>query len=181
MPVFQVDTVCRDHAHICGHADLRQGASSRPFACLITTDLNSWPVEFLPGTSADPGQISEIQDLHSLTSGPSSLDLCLSVLLGLALCSCPHWVRKLSLGSIGQWYHDGGPAQIGHSLAVSIDSICPIPARCFIQPVCPADDIVPYYCLRVNASLRRKPQFTPDVIAARGPPPACKVDKPDLS
>ena len=173
-PVSQLDhldAVCGQSVSVCAAADLRQiNSSSSPFAGLSVVGLNSWPVEFLPGASAGPSQISEIQHPHSLTSGQSSLSLCLSALIGLGLCSSAHCVRKLHFGSIPEWYHHGGPAQIGHSFVVNPDSVCPVPACCFAQPVHTAEDITPQYRSGTVVSLWRKSQFTPETIAARGPP-----------
>jgi len=169
-PVSRLDAVSRQSAHVCGQADLGQTSSSSPFACLSVTDLNWRPVEFLPETSGDLSEISEIQYPQSLTSGPSSLNLCLSAFIGLGLYSSADRVKKLSFGSIPEWYHNGGPFQIGHSLAVNPDSVCPVPACCFVQPVHTAEDIVPQHRCGTVVFLWRKSQFTPDVIAPRGPP-----------
>ena len=141
-PVSRLDAVSRQSVRVCGQADLRQRSSSSPFADLSITGMDWRPVEFPPETSADPGQIFETQHLQNFTSGPSSLSLCLSALIGLGLCSSAHYVKRLH---IPQWYHDGGPFQIGHSFAVNPDSVCLAPACCFVQPVHAAEDIMPQY------------------------------------
>ena len=169
-PVSQLDAERRQSAHVCGQADFRQTNSSSPFACFSVTDLDSWPVEFLSETSDDLTQICEIQHPQSLTSGPSSLNLCLSALIGLGLCSSAHYVKRLSFGFIPQWYHNGGPFQIGHSLAVNPDSVCPVAVCCLDQPARATENIMPQYRSGTIVSLWRKSQFTPDIIACRGPP-----------
>jgi hypothetical protein len=146
---------------------------SSPFADLSVTDVNWWPFEFPPETSADAGQIFDPQHPQSFTSGPSSLNLCLSALIGLGLCSSAHYVKRLHFGSIPQWYHHGGPFQIGHSLAVNPAFVCPVPACCFVQPAHTAENIIPQHRSGTIVSLWRESQFTPDVIAARGPPMTC--------
>ncbi len=172
-PVSRPGTISRQSAHFCGLAELRQTNSSSPFACLSVADLNWRPVEFLPETSVDPSQIFEIQDPQSFTSGPSSLNLCLSALVGPGLCSSAHYVKRLSFGSIPDWYHNGGPFQIRHSLAAVPNSLCRVPVCCFVQPVCTAEDVMTQYRSGTVVSLWRESQFTPDVIAARGPPIIC--------
>jgi len=145
-------------------------SSSKSFNCSAVSDIGLWPVQLLPESNADVGQTSEIQHPIDLTNGPGSLSLCLSALMGLGLCGSVHWAKRLSFGFVPEWYHNGGPFQIGHSFAVSPESLCPAPAYCFIQPVCMVEELIPQYLQRVVMSLWRKSQFTPDVIASRGPP-----------
>jgi hypothetical protein len=95
--------------------------------------------------------------------------LCLYALLGLGLCKSAPWVKKLSLGVLPGWYHDGGPFQIGHSLAISPDCLC-LAVVCFTQPQDKAEDLQPLYRLGAVAALWRAAQFVPAVRAARGPP-----------
>jgi hypothetical protein len=99
--------------------------------------------------------------------------LCLSAIIGLGLCTSAHCVKRLSFGFIPEWYHNGGPFQIGHSFAVNPDSVNPVPAYCFVQPVPGAEDFIPQYHLGTIVSLWRKSQFTADVLAGRGPPAGC--------
>jgi len=169
-PVSRLDAGRRQLPHVCGRTDLQYTNLSSPSIFSSVADLDLWSVEFLPEANADVRQTSEIQHPLSLTSGPGSLNLCLSALIGLGLCSSAHWMKRLSFGFIPEWYHDGGPFQIGHSFAVSPESLCPAPAYCFIQPVCPVEDSLPQYRLGAVTSLWRKSQFTPAVIAPRGPP-----------
>jgi hypothetical protein len=89
------------------------------------------------------------------------------------LCSSAHWVKRLSFGFVPEWYHNGGPFQIGHSYAVTPESLCPVQVCCFIQPFCTEDNHLPQYFLKTVTSLWRKSQFTPCVLASRGPPVLC--------
>lgn len=98
-----------------------------------------------------------------------SLDLCLYSLVGLGLCKSVRWVRRLSVGSIPDWYHAGGPSQVGHSHAVGPDCLCSA-AACFVHPDDRAEDFMLPYRLAISPSLRRKSEFTPAVVASRGPP-----------
>lgn len=105
-----------------------------------------------------------------LTDGHDSMTLCLYALMGLGLCKSAPWVRKFSFGVVPQWYHDGGPQQIGHSLAVSPDCYCPAPV-CFVQPEPLSDhDLTPQYAWGTVMSLWRHSQATPATLAGRAPP-----------
>jgi hypothetical protein len=168
--VSGLDAGGRQPLYIYGQTDLQNTSFSRPSNSLNLAGSDLWSVEFLPEANADVSQTSEMQHPQSLTNGPSSFNLCLSALIGLGLCSSAHWVRRLSFGFIPEWYHNGGPFQIGHSYAVTPESLCPIPAYCFIQPVCMVEDSLPQYRLGTITSLWRKSQFTPVVLAPRGPP-----------
>ncbi len=170
VPVSRLDAGRRQLPHVCGQTDLRYTNLSSPSNFPSVGHLDSWSVEFLPEASTDVSQTSEIQHPLSLTNGQGSLNLCLSALIGLGLCSSAHWVKRLSFGFVPEWYHDGGPFQIGHSFAVTPESLCPVPVCCFIQPVCTVEDSLPQYRLGTVVSLWRKSQFTPTVLAPRGPP-----------
>ena len=129
--------------------------------------LELWSAEFSPEVFIGAG--AEMTQPLSLGQGPV-VSVCLSALLGLSLCSSPHWVRKLSFGRIPQYYHEGGPLQIVHSFAVSPQLICPVPACCFARPVRVTEPLMPEHRQRTVVSLWRRSQFTPDIIAPRGPP-----------
>ena len=170
-PVSQSDAKRVQSSNACRLAELQYTNLSSPYNPPSVTELDLWSVEFLPEANADVSQTSEIQHLQILTNGQGSLNLCLSALIGLGLCSSAHWVKRLSFGFVPEWYHDGGPFQIGHSYAMMPGSFCPAPVCCFIQPVCMVEDSLPQYRLRTIVSLWRKSQFTPVVLASRGPPP----------
>jgi hypothetical protein len=153
----------------CSRTDLLYADSSGPFNYPSVADLDLWPVGLLPEPTADSGQTSEIQNLRSFTDGPGSFALCLYALIGLGLCKSAPWVKKLSFEFIPEWYHDGGPFQIGHSHAVTPETLYPTPACCFVQPVCMVESLIPH-SLGTIVSLWRKSQFTSSVIAPRGPP-----------
>jgi hypothetical protein len=125
----------------------------------------------LPVTPAGVPRNRRIPQPQVLTNGESSLSLCLSALLGLGLCGSAGRLRRVHFALIPDWYHDGGPYQIGHSHAVNPNTLCTVPARCFIQPADDtAQDSLAQYRLKVMMSLRRESQFTPNVLASRGPP-----------
>ena len=168
--VSQLDAESRQSPRVCGRTDLQPTDFAGLFDYPSVTDLNLEPVRFSPEVGLGIGQPPLTQDAQILTDGQSSLSLCLSALIGLGLCSSAHCLKKLSFGFIPEWYHNGGPFQIGHSLAVSPESLCPTPACCFVQPVWAVEDSLPQYRLGIVTSLWRKSQFTPAVVAPRGPP-----------
>jgi len=155
---------------LSGQTDLRYSDFSNPLNYPSVTNLDLWPVSLLLEPTADTGQTPEMQNLRSFTDGPGSFALCLYALIGLGLFKSAPWVKKLSFEFIPEWYHDGGPFQIGHSHAVTPETLYPSPACCFIQPVCMVESHIPQYSQRTIVSLWRKSQFTSSVIAPRGPP-----------
>ena len=174
MPISAPDIGCGQSPYVLyGQTDLLYTDFSSPFNCPSVADLDLWPVGLLPEPTADTGQTSDLQNLRSFTDGPGSFALCLYALISLGLCRSAPWVKKLSFEFIPEWYHDGGPFQIGHSFAVSTETLYPKPACCFIKPVCMVESHIPQYSQRTIESLWRKSQFTPDLLAARGPPLTC--------
>lgn len=121
----------------------------------------------LPDTGRQEGHEGPV--VQPLVDGSNSFDLCLYALIGLGLCRSGQLVKRPSLGFIPEWYHSGGPYQVGHSYAIGPDSICPAPA-CFVQPEIRAEDLIPQYGAGTIAPLARKSQYTPDALASRGPP-----------
>ncbi len=150
--------------------DFHYADSSSLFNYPSIANLDLWPVELLPEPTADTEQTSELQNMRSFTDGPGSFALCLYALIGLGLCQAAPWIKKLSFEFIPEWYHDGGPFQIGHSHAVTPETLYPMPACCFVQPDRMVESHIPQYSQRTIVSLWRKSQFTPSVIASRGPP-----------
>jgi hypothetical protein len=169
-PVSQSDAKRVQSSNACRLAELQYTNLSSPYNPPSVTELDLWSVEFFPEAKADVSQTAEIQHLQILTNGQGSLNLCLSALIGLGLCSSAHWVKRISFGFVPEWYHNGGPFQIGHSYAVTPESLCPVPVCCFVQPVCTVEDSLPQYRLGTVTSLWRKSQFISDVIASRAPP-----------
>ena len=127
------------------------------------------PVRPVPAVHGDAGQIRETRNVPILTDGQNSFSLCLYALLGLGLCKSVPLVRKVSFGYIPQWYHDGGPVQVGHSFAISPDCLCSAPV-CFVQPDGPAENPIPRYDFPTVVSRWRNSQLTPAVFASRAPP-----------
>jgi len=144
-----------------------------PASSFISLGIAPWnppSIELLAEPQAGVEQACETQSVQVLTDDHKSISLCLYALLSLGLCKSAPYVKKLSFGVIPEWYHGGGPFQIGHSVAISPDCLCHAPALCFVQPDCTVQDLSPQYYMGTIASLLRKSIFTPTVLAARGPP-----------
>lgn len=133
-------------------------------------DLDLTSVDLIPGANADAGQILQTEPLRVLAYEPGSLNLCLYALIGLGLCRSAPWVKKLSFGFIPDWYHDGGPYQIGHSHAIGPEFLCYATACCFIQPDFANERLLSHHYLGKVASLLHKSLFVPGRLASRGPP-----------
>jgi len=137
----------------------------------FVADLDLWSFDYSIDFNADAVKHTlEIQPSITLTDGHSSLNLCLSALLSLGLCSSVHWVRKIHFYIIPEWYHNGGPFQIGHSHALMSDTLSPALDCCFIQPSYTEDKCLPQHFIKIFKFLWWKSQFSPTALASRGPP-----------
>jgi len=170
MVPIDVGAEVRRAVRVCSEVPAQSVDFAGLFDYQSVTDFKPEPIQFSTEAGCDLSQRSQTGPPQILTDGQSSLSLCVSALIGLGLCSSAHCLKKLHFGSIPEWYHHGGPSQIGHSLAVNPDSICPVPVYCFVQPDNAAEYPMPISRLRDIVSLWRKSQYTPDVLAARGPP-----------
>lgn len=137
----------------------------------VAFDLGFLSVVSLAGQPINTEPTSPTQpSVQVLTTDRSSLDLCLYALIGLGLCRSGHWAKKSALGVAPEWYHSGGPYQIGHSHAISPETLCPTPVGCFIQPDGSAEHLLPQCRSGAIASLWCNSQCTPTLLASRGPP-----------
>jgi len=170
MPVFKLDATRQQSVGVCGGTEAQHTHVSGPYDSRVLADFDFGAVPFLPKAGADVRLPSQIPHTIDLTGGPGSYTLCLYALIGLGMCSAPHWMRRLSLVHIPAWYHNGGPFQIGHRFAVPPESLCPVAVCCFVQPVWAAERPIAQYRLRAIVASWRKSQSTPDVIPSLGPP-----------
>ncbi len=136
----------------------------------LGTLAGSFPLalDLLP--DADTEQAGDIQAIPITADGQDSLSLCLYALLGLGLGRSAPFVKKLHIGCIPDWYHSGGPFQIGHSQVMEPDCLCHAPVYCFIQPDNAAGSPLPRYRCEAIVCLWRTSQYTPAVLASRAPP-----------
>jgi len=108
MPVSHEDDLRPQSPGSCDRVDLQ--SENLPATPDFTglADLDLWSVELLPEVHAQVGQTPDLQHLQTLTDGTNSLKYCLSALISLGLCCSGHWVKRLSLGFVPEWYHEGG-------------------------------------------------------------------------
>ncbi len=160
----------------------RQGRDAAPFLDSLLgfdpIDLDGPSIAFLPLAGRDAASPTETQQsLHLLTDDHGSLDLCLYALLGLGLCRSAPWVRKLSVSHVLEWRHAGG-CQIDAGLMEEPDWRFTTPF-CLVQPRHKTDSALAPYRQKIVVSLWRQSQFTPALLAPRGPPLPRADNQPD--
>jgi hypothetical protein len=171
MPALCVGTTVQSSSQI---GDQTYPQSTHFPALLIDpgmVDLNVPSAACLPIASADGAQKSEIRlSAQTLEDRHGSFDLCLYALVSLALFRSGHYVKKSCLLFVPEWYHNGGPDQIGHSYVVGPDLLRSAAVICFVQPGYFTDDSPPICHPATIVSRWRKSQFTPAAVASRPPP-----------
>jgi len=135
----------------------------------LSDDASSWlwgqrlPDKLSP--SADSA--SRQPPAQTLPPSPSSLALGLTALAGFGVYQAGRSIRKLHLSALPEWYHTGGPTQVGHATPFDL-AYGSLVACCFEGPVPARPAIVRHtsrgQCprLRIEAFLR--------LAAPRGPP-----------
>jgi len=168
MPVSQGEMGSQSDVSACVPGQL--AAAPAYDLLLALPDLNEWVTETasLP-TGSDARETAAEADVQVLVDRSDSLDLCLYALIGLGVFRSSHWVRRSTLGCIPEWYHAGGPDQIGHSHAIGPDCLF-VGAACFIQPEAGPNSLSEQYLRGLIAPLLRRSQFIPNSQASRGPP-----------
>lgn len=170
MPAFHVDATPQHSVYACSEVNLQPANACGSLVDPIILDLDLRSPVFLPSVSTNGERTSQTQEpVRLLAHERGSLDLCLYALMGLGLCRSAPWVKKLHFGGIPDWYHHGGPSQIGHSHPVGPNCLCSA-AVCFVQPDCRAEDFIPRHRLGTIVSLWRNSQFTPSTLASRARP-----------
>jgi hypothetical protein len=107
-----------------------------------------------------------------LPPGPSSISLFFAAFGSLGAWQVVRLAgnAKLHLGPLPQWYHTGGPSQVGHASA--LDLLNQMLVFCRFDRTDGNDP--PLACLlRRDTSMRRMPQFTLAPAVPRGPPMRC--------
>ena len=170
VPTSELDVARRQSVNVCACSAWQSTTVFPSHTRLGIAGHGFAPFSPLPVAKTDVGQSGQTHSLQLVTDGQGSLSLCLYALVGLGLCSAPHWAKRLSFGHIPEWYHSGGPFQIGHSLAVTPESLRSGPVCCFVQPDCATGQPQLAYHRGTIAPLLRKSLLTPNTLAARGPP-----------
>ena len=119
------------------------------------------PVVALP-REPTPGDAS----LQELPPAPSSMALVLSALASLGAYQGVRSFKRMHLNFTPDWYHTGGPAQIGHATPFNLD-FGALPVCIFDQPVAR-----PAFAYRIPRELgsRLRSQFFLLVRSPRAPP-----------
>jgi hypothetical protein len=169
MPVSRPESGYRQSLSLCDHAARPRTDLSSRIDCPVVADLYSLLAGSIPASCNEEGQACEVKPVPVVADAQESFTLGLCTLMGLGLYRSAPWVKRLSIGCLRDWYHEGGPHQIGHSYAVGPD-VRPAPVVCFIQPERPAADSPAKYCLGTVVSLWRNLQFASSLFASRGPP-----------
>lgn len=174
MPISPLESGYRGVTHLRARTDYR---TAEPVSFAYgTVDLNSDSVRLLPEVGADACPACGPRHCRSWAKESGSLGLCLSALISLGLCSLGHRVKTLPFGLIPEWYHAGGPFQIGHRYAATPESLCGLQVCCLEPPDNPTEDSLLHYRRGTIHSLWRKAQFTPTALASRGPPSRLGTD-----
>lgn len=172
--MIRVSEASADWRTAATHSDLPERGSPGGLSVLACSSVvDDWGLlSTVPLASAgtDAGSADESRPVPILSDRQDSRSLCFYALFTLGFCKSAPWVKKLSLGVVPGWYHDGGPFQVGHSHAISPDCLTVAPGYCFIQPGKITHDPLPHYRREMIISLWRESQFTPTVLASRGPP-----------
>jgi len=149
--------------------DQQSFIASDVFLPSAIVDLSSVHIGLFVEAQADTGGVAGSQPAYVLSDRQDGLGLCLYALLGLGLCKSAPWMKKLSLGVVPGWYHDGCPFQVAHSHALSADCLCSS-LVCFVQPDRSPDHPLLQYHREAFSPLWRKLQSSPSALASRGPP-----------
>jgi hypothetical protein len=147
---------------------LRSGLPIQLSSDIFGLDFGTF--EFIPESGMEVERASNVMHLQISASDSGSCYLCLYTLIGLGLYSSVSRVKKISFGFIPEWYHDGGPCQIGHSYAVMPGTLRSVANCCFIQPEYIGEDVLTRYSKGIGISLLRSSKFVSDILLSRGPP-----------
>ncbi|MBN2561997.1 MAG: hypothetical protein JXQ75_13815 [Phycisphaerae bacterium] len=149
-------------------SQLRQyPACSKTGAAVCDLDLGSSQGDWTPfaaiedeASNASSAQVREVPPL------PSSAVLFLSAVLSAGAWHLGRSAMHLHLGALPEWYHAGGPDQIGHAVPFDFDFSASPPCR-FEQPVGER----PFrYRVRREETPRCDEQANLTIAAPRGPP-----------
>jgi len=112
--------------------------------------------------AAEPREVTT----HQLPPSPNSTCLFFYAMGGVGAWQLGRSAKKIHLGSLPQWYHSGGPSQIGH--AVVFDPNFAHIDLCHIGPVDPDGTAVCQPALRQSPPRRDQSFLT--IQAPRAPP-----------
>ena len=111
----------------------------------------------------DGGNAPTIRDLPAV---PGSAQLFLSAMLSVGAWHMVRSAKHFHLADIPEWYHPGGPAQVGHAVPFDLDFSALLVCR-FDEPT---DVRLLSYSVAPDESVRGASQCTLLTSAPRGPP-----------
>ena len=104
--------------------------------------------------------------IRDLPAVPGSAQLFLSAMLSVGAWHLVRSAKHFHLANIPEWYHPGGPTQVGHVVPFDLD-FSALPVCCFEQPA----DVRPFrFHFAPDKSARGGPQHCLLTAAPRGPP-----------
>ncbi len=152
----------------------KQFAADSATAVQSLDDINALRPSFSHGvfglaqpTVALPSDVAPADaSLRELPPAPSSMALVLSALAMLGAYQGVRSVKRLHLNFTPDWYHTGGPAQIGHATPFDLDCSA-LPPCVFDAPVA-----MPAFTYRIPRELgsRLRSQYFLLIESPRGPP-----------
>lgn len=122
------------------------------------------PVRAVPQDESSPDVV-----LHELPPAPSSLTLGLTALAGLGLYQAGRSIRKFSISALPEWYHTGGPQQVGYATPLDIEKwdipacVLDVPAGStakLIRFVIEEADVIPDFHIPLCAAPRGPPRIS---------------------
>jgi hypothetical protein len=118
--------------------------------------------------------VSSDGEVTALPPVPDSGMLALSGLLSLGVVQLGRNVRKIHLSALPEWYHAGGPTQVGHATPLDLElgfSLAAMPVCQFDAPASPQNvQLSPVWYLRAEPDDQRHTQFFLTTADPRGPP-----------
>ena len=133
--------------------------------------LDSLGLDLWPGagsvtgfdTGYDGENAAKVRDLPAV---PGSAQLFLSAMLSVGAWHMVRSAKHFHLADIPEWYHPGGPAQVGHAVPFDLDFSALLVCR-FDEPT---DVRLLSYSVAPDESVRGASQCTLLTSAPRGPP-----------
>lgn len=105
-------------------------------------------------------------DVIQLPPAPSSTALFFSAMASIGAWQLVRSSKNLHFGAMPEWYHSGGPVQVGHITAFDLD-FTSLPLCLFEEPV---GERPFFYSTGRDIGLRRESQHFLSIADPRGPP-----------
>ncbi len=154
-----------------GEQRLRTGATDttqREFAGALNDHVRT--LDLLPAdhhaATVPTERDSTRQAVLELPAAPGSMSLFLSAMVSIGAWQLVRSTKDLHFGALPDWYHTGGPVQVGHVTVFDLD-FNSSPLCDFTEPV---GERPSFYHLQRDLSVRWRPQHRLSLADPRGPP-----------